>query len=78
MEIYATLGGPEVWRCDGHQLTVEVLTEAGEYRASPQSPTFPNIPLDGIVEHLNQRHQRDETAIMRSFRAWVQKIVGSD
>ncbi len=77
IDIYAALGVPEIWRCDGRRLTVEVLSEAGRYVASDSSPTFPQIPLGGIIEHLNQRGQTDETSIIRSFRAWVTEVAKS-
>ena len=70
MEIYAALGVPEVWRCDGRTLTIAVLADDG-YAESDHSPTFPSIPLAGIVEHLSLRSQTDETSIVRAFRAWV-------
>jgi Uma2 family endonuclease len=76
LDIYAALGVPEVWRCDGPNLTVEVLSDEGQYVESDRSPTFPEIPLAGIVEHLNQRGRTDETSIIRSFRAWVQTVAG--
>jgi Uma2 family endonuclease len=76
MEIYAALGVPEVWRCDGRNLTVAILTGEG-YAESDHSPTFPNIPLSGIVEHLNLRSQADETSIIRAFRAWVGQVVAA-
>jgi Uma2 family endonuclease len=75
IEIYAALGVPEVWRCDGRRLSVEVLSEDGQYAESDHSPTFPQIPLSGIIDHLNQRGQTDETTIVRSFRALVEKIT---
>lgn len=74
--IFAALGVSEVWRCDGLTLTILALTAAGTYVQSDQSPTFPDIPIAGIVEHLNRRGQTDETSIVRSFRAWVSEIVG--
>jgi len=77
MEIYAALGVPEVWRCDGRTLVVAVL--AGDsYTEADQSPTFPNVPLNGIVEHLNQRNQTDETSIVRAFRDWVGRVVATN
>ena len=54
MEIYAALGVPEVWRCDGRTLIVEVLADDGRYIESDRSPAFPHVPLSGIVEHVNQ------------------------
>jgi Uma2 family endonuclease len=76
LEIYAALGVPEVWRCDGRQLTVEVLSEVGQYAECDRSPSFPQVPLSGIVDSLNRRGQMDETSIIRSFRAWVQTVAG--
>lgn len=77
MEIYAALGVPEVWRCDGRTLVVAVL--AGDnYTEADQNPTFPNVPLNGIVEHLNQRNQTDETSIVRAFRDWVGRVVATN
>jgi Uma2 family endonuclease len=76
MEIYSALGVPEIWRCDGRTLTIAVLTDAG-YAESDHSPTFPNIPLSGIVEHLSLRSQIDETSIIRAFRAWVARVVSA-
>ncbi|HEY2251744.1 MAG TPA: Uma2 family endonuclease, partial [Planctomycetaceae bacterium] len=74
MDIYAALGVPEVWRCDGRSITVAVLAGDG-YTESDHSPTFPNVPLSGIVEHLNLRNQTDETSIVRAFRAWISRTV---
>ena len=54
---------------------LEVLSEERRYVEFDQSPTFPHVPLAGIVEHLNQRGQTDETSIIRSFRAWVQTLA---
>jgi Uma2 family endonuclease len=76
MEIYAALGVPEVWRCDGPTLTIEVLADDG-YAEADHSPAFPNIPLSGIVEHLSLRSQTDETSIVRAFRAWVGKVLAA-
>jgi Uma2 family endonuclease len=75
LEIYAALGVPEVWRCDGRRLTVEVLSEGGEYVECDRSPSFPQVPLAGITEHLSRRGQVDETSIIRSFRAWVTEVA---
>ncbi|HLJ09953.1 MAG TPA: Uma2 family endonuclease [Planctomycetaceae bacterium] len=75
MEIYGALGVPEVWRCDGRSLTVEVLADEGTYIESEHSPTFPNVPLAGFVEHLNRRGRIDETSIIRSFREWARTLA---
>ena len=53
MEIYAAIGVPEVWRCDGRALTIAVLTDEG-YAESDYSPTFPNVPLAGVHRRLRR------------------------
>lgn len=76
MEIYATLGVPEVWRCDGRTVSVMVLYPDEGCVLCERSPTFPAIPTQGVAEHLNRRGLMDETRLVRSFREWAQKFVG--
>lgn len=73
--ILGALGVPEIWRFDGQILTVMRLTEDGRYEACEQSPTFPQLPLSGLLEHLLRRGQIDETSLIREFRAWVRETV---
>jgi Uma2 family endonuclease len=77
MDIYAALGVPEVWRCDGRSITVAVLAGDG-YTEIDHSPAFPTVPLRGIIEHLNLRNQTDETSIVRAFRAWIGRVVAAN
>jgi Uma2 family endonuclease len=72
MVIYAALRVPEVWRWDGVDFSVWVLTARGTYRRSQRSKAFPFLPLGEFAEFL-QRTGVGETALMRSFRAWVRK-----
>src|SRR5688500_6748040 len=46
--IYAALGVPEIWRFDGESLRVFQLGPDGDYRACERSPTFPELPLEGV------------------------------
>jgi Uma2 family endonuclease len=71
MGIYAVLGVPEIWRYDGKSLTVEHLQADRAYRAVDRSPSFPWLPLDKLVEHLDRRDTMDETRWIKAFRAWV-------
>lgn len=73
--IYASLGVPEVWRCDGETLRVLVLGAGGGYTEQERSPTFPQLPLDGLMGFLAQRGQVDETRLVKSFRAWVRSTL---
>jgi hypothetical protein len=48
-----------------------LLEDEGRYIETDRSPTFPTIPLSGLIEHLGRRGQTDETTLVKSFRAWV-------
>jgi len=75
LSIFAHLGVPEIWRYDGERLRVLVLGADNRYGEVPNSPTFPNIPISGFSDHLKLQGQESETAIVRSFRAWVKKTA---
>ena len=74
--IYAALGIPEVWSHDGKELRVLRLKD-GKYEASGESGTFPMLPMAELAEFLKRRHALDETALVRSFRAWVRERFGT-
>ena len=69
MGIYAAIGVPEIWRYDGKSLTVEHLQADRTYRPVDRSPSFPWLPLDKLVEHLDRRDSMDETRWIKTFRA---------
>ena len=73
MGIYAALRVPEVWRCDGATLQAHLLQSDGLWRASETSPTFPKIPLAGIVPFLQPSETVGYLSMIRAFRAWVRE-----
>lgn len=75
LQILGALGVPEIWRFDGAKLTVMRLADDRHYEACEQSPTFPQLPLAGLVEHILRRGQTDETSLIRAFHAWVRETV---
>ena len=75
LSIYAALGVPEVWRFDGTALTVYVRQTNGEYEAVAVSPHFPPIPLAEIEATLKRRHEMDDNALMKLFRARVHELI---
>jgi Uma2 family endonuclease len=78
LAIYATLKVPEVWRFDGEALIVCLLGDDGVYTESDKSPSFPQLPLQGLGQFFAQRGKVDETRLIKSFRAWVRKpLAGS-
>jgi len=72
LAIYAAFGVPEVWRFDGRILRLFVLGEDGRYQERPSSLSFPNLPPAEMEKVLAQLGAASETALVRSFRQWVQ------
>ena len=75
MGIYAVLRVPEVWRYDGQALRVFLLNALGEYVESDHSLSFPTLPVGELNHFLGQWLEKDDTTIIRQFRAWVREKV---
>jgi Uma2 family endonuclease len=73
MGIYAALGVPEVWRFDGEALRAHLLQPDRTYQPSESSPSFPGMPLAGIVPYLQPSAATDYLGMIRSFRLWVRE-----
>jgi Uma2 family endonuclease len=71
MGIYAALGVSEVWRSDGHLISVAQLQSDGTYAPVAQSPSFPWLPLAELGRFLAASATTGETTWIRSFRSWV-------
>lgn len=71
MRIYAALGVPEVWRCDGLSVQPFALSKDRKYEPVAASLAFPQVPLDEFGRFLALRGRIDDTALMRQFRAWL-------
>jgi Uma2 family endonuclease len=75
--IYAALGVPEVWICDGKHLQIYRLQGDGSYSLQDRSPTFPSLPPKTILDFLARRKKTDETSWIKSFRDWVRKNISN-
>ncbi len=75
MGIYAALRVPEVWRFDGHRLSVYQLATSGQYVESPTSRYFPKIVIASLIEFIERRTQTDELSLLTSFREWVRVSI---
>jgi Uma2 family endonuclease len=71
--IYAALGFPEVWMCDGVNLRIYHLQSDGAYASQDLSPTFPALVPQSVLDFLARRNKSDETSLIKSFREWVRK-----
>jgi Uma2 family endonuclease len=70
--ICAALGGPEIWRFDGLKLQCLHLI-SGEYRERKRSLVFPFLEPAQLRRFVDELMQKDDTAIIRGFLAWVRK-----
>jgi Uma2 family endonuclease len=73
--IYAALGVPEVWMCNGKHLKIYRLQDDGAYAMQDRSPTFPSLPPETILDFLARRKTTDETSWIKSFREWVRENI---
>ena len=74
--IYRALQVPEIWRYDGEALRVYVL-RGDEYKESPTSDAFPELPMAEVMRFLRLRHELSETRLIRAFRQWVREHLAS-
>jgi Uma2 family endonuclease len=72
MSIYAALRVPEVWRWDGQNLNIHLLSTRATYRLGKRSKAFPFLPIDEFAYFI-QRTDLSETKLVRAFRAWVRE-----
>ncbi len=77
LPVYAALGFPEIWRCDGQRLEVGHLQDNGSYRWDDRSTCFPFLPMGELVRFLSLATTTDETTWIRSFRAWVRAALAA-
>lgn len=73
MNIYETLGVPEIWRWSKKgTLTVHCLDAKGTYRRHDTSPTFPWLPLDVVRRFVLMGLSETTTArTVWAFQDWL-------
>ena len=76
LELYASLGVPEVWRYDGKRLIIYQL-EGNEYAECEVSPTFPFLSKSEMLRFLELKKTTKEKALLRLFREWVKSQIQS-
>jgi hypothetical protein len=70
MEIYATLGVPEVWRVAGGKLRIYCRNFEGIYDEAAKSPTFPSLPLGEVLALFEMCTGIDGLSQTRAIRDW--------
>jgi Uma2 family endonuclease len=73
--IYAALGVPEIWRCNGSRLEVLLLARTNSYQISTKSLAFPFLPMEQVERFMLLSTSTPETELMLSFRDWVKQNI---
>lgn len=68
--IYRQVGVPEIWRYDGHRLTIYHLLN-DEYRACESSRAFPEIKAANLARLLQESLTQPSTQWLRSLQSWA-------
>jgi Uma2 family endonuclease len=75
--VYAALGVPELWRCDGATLRFYQLNANRLYEECARSPTFPFIDPNHLMELLERRWDLDQERWERLLRSRLRKQLPS-
>ncbi len=68
---YEKLGVPELWRFNGHDLTIFILKK-GAYYESETSLQFPQFAIKQLIpDYLVRSRQEGRNKIMNEFRAFI-------
>lgn len=70
--IYAQVGVPEIWRYNGQQVRISLLTATG-YQDSESSHALPLLTDTILTDFLARSKVLKRTALLREFRAWVRQ-----
>ncbi|MEM9542115.1 MAG: Uma2 family endonuclease [Cyanobacteria bacterium P01_E01_bin.42] len=73
LQVYSSLGVPEVWIYDRNTLILYQL-ENEEYTVRDRSQFFPDIPIPEIAQFLQQAETTDYLELIRIFRNWVRNL----
>jgi Uma2 family endonuclease len=77
LQIYASMGVPEVWRYDGNSFSINILRNQ-IYVVVEESLAFPNLPIQEISRFLQQVGQKDYLDLVKEFRNWVRSQIRKD
>jgi len=74
LEIYASLGVPELWRYRRSTLQVDQLI-AGKYEQSDRSLAFPFFPIAEVPGFIAQSQTIGQRSAVREFRQRLKEIL---
>lgn len=70
LDLFASMGIPEVWLCDGQRFAIFVL-EQGEYRDSLASNVLPCLTTDVLIEFLESSRTSPSLEWYQSVTDWA-------
>jgi Uma2 family endonuclease len=73
-KIYQKLGVPEIWRFDGHHLTIHVL-QANEYKVVQRSVALAPLQARDFEKYLSPDKTMGENSLIRQFRLALRKLM---
>jgi len=71
--IYAALGIPELWRCDGESIRVYRLRPDATYEPCARSLSFPALPLEGVAAVLHNKFEDGDGELWQAFAMCLDK-----
>jgi Uma2 family endonuclease len=75
LDIYASLGVPEVWIYEQGKLSIYCL-HSTQYQPVSMSPTFPDLPIiDLVADVMAQSQAIGRSPALRSFRTTLQSFL---
>jgi Uma2 family endonuclease len=76
LRVYASLGVPEIWRCDEDEhVTFVKLVKGGRYTEIERSIAFPFLTPGELQEFVDLRLALSERELIRKFARWVRKKI---
>jgi Uma2 family endonuclease len=71
--IYAALGVPEIWRYDGHAMTIYHL-QGTDYEILEASVALPMLASGMLTEYLSRMQKEGELSAILAFDEWLQSV----
>ncbi|HWE03979.1 MAG TPA: Uma2 family endonuclease [Tepidisphaeraceae bacterium] len=72
--IYAGLGVPELWRYDGRNLAVLLLSSSAAYIPSTTSWALPFWPMNVFESFVHRMQTEMRTDVLREVQTWVRSL----
>jgi len=77
LPIFAQMGVPEVWRCDGRRWSILTLEASGEFVKQNESRALPGVTAEVIERFLDESFRVRRPEWLRSVREWARQLGGS-